>query len=271
MPSLSRASCADDKRHCDCLRAVSDSLSSAWCEQEEIRRERRIKLYRQQPRYCAAAANEYFKTGGQQHEKTYEQDIREILYGATLLGAGGGGSISQASACLTTSTHGREDRARPAGRGRDCDDEYACMVAGLGSPGPCSTQMPSSGLTPSTRSRPSRRLSRPRARTSSISTPAKWAASTPSCPCSLRFSPTRTPTSALVHRHGQQRPRSARAEHHPQRLLRSSAKPLGLGRLNGDEIGSTRDRPQRRADSAQHVHALQYAHRFATWGLTRLR
>ena len=67
--------------------------------------------------------------------KLYEQDIREILYGATLLGAGGGGSLSQGLGML--------DHLVETGETLELDlleideigdNEYACMVAGLGSP-----------------------------------------------------------------------------------------------------------------------------------------
>lgn len=67
--------------------------------------------------------------------KLYKQDIVEILYGATLLGAGGGGSLAQGLGML----QGLED----AGEKIELDlldldeigeNEYAAMVAGLGSP-----------------------------------------------------------------------------------------------------------------------------------------
>lgn len=67
--------------------------------------------------------------------KLYEQDIREILYGATLLGAGGGGSLSQGLGML--------DHLVETGETLELDlleideigdNEYAAMVAGLGSP-----------------------------------------------------------------------------------------------------------------------------------------
>lgn len=67
--------------------------------------------------------------------KLYEQDIIEILYGATLLGAGGGGSLKQGLAML--------EELKKAGEVIEVDlldlseigdNEYAAMVAGLGSP-----------------------------------------------------------------------------------------------------------------------------------------
>lgn len=67
--------------------------------------------------------------------KLYEQDIVEILYGATLLGAGGGGSLKMGLDML--------DGLKKAGEKIELDlldldeigdDEYAAMVAGLGSP-----------------------------------------------------------------------------------------------------------------------------------------
>ena len=67
--------------------------------------------------------------------KLYEQDIIEILYGATLLGAGGGGSLKQGLDML--------EGLKKAGEVIELDlldldeigdNEYAAMVAGLGSP-----------------------------------------------------------------------------------------------------------------------------------------
>ena len=67
--------------------------------------------------------------------KLHKQDIIEILYGATLLGAGGGGSLSQGLGML--------DRLEASGENIELDlldlceigdNEYAAMVAGLGSP-----------------------------------------------------------------------------------------------------------------------------------------
>ena len=40
--------------------------------------------------------------------KLYEQDIIEILYGATLLGAGGGGSLKQGLGMLGRPEKGRQ-------------------------------------------------------------------------------------------------------------------------------------------------------------------
>lgn len=67
--------------------------------------------------------------------KLFEQDIVEILYGATLLGAGGGGSLTQGL--------GMVEGLKSAGEKIELDlldlheiedDTYAAMVAGLGSP-----------------------------------------------------------------------------------------------------------------------------------------
>ena len=67
--------------------------------------------------------------------KLYEQDIREILYGATLLGAGGGGSISQGLGMLDNlNATGEKIELDLLDVDEIGDDEYACMVAGLGSP-----------------------------------------------------------------------------------------------------------------------------------------
>lgn len=67
--------------------------------------------------------------------KLYEQDIREILYGATLLGAGGGGSISQGLGMLDNlNATGEKIELDLLDVDEIADDEYACMVAGLGSP-----------------------------------------------------------------------------------------------------------------------------------------
>ena len=67
--------------------------------------------------------------------KLYEQDITEILYGATLLGAGGGGSLSQGLGMLEGL---REDGNKIEIDLLDLDEigdnEYAAVVAGLGSP-----------------------------------------------------------------------------------------------------------------------------------------
>ena len=67
--------------------------------------------------------------------KLYEQDIREILYGATLLGAGGGGSLAQGLGMLENLKKSGEiielDMLDVDEIG---DNEYAAMAAGLGSP-----------------------------------------------------------------------------------------------------------------------------------------
>lgn len=67
--------------------------------------------------------------------KLHKQDILEILYGATLLGAGGGGSLTQGLVMLDTLEKSGEnielDLLDLAEIG---DNEYAAMVAGLGSP-----------------------------------------------------------------------------------------------------------------------------------------
>ena len=67
--------------------------------------------------------------------KLYKQDIVEILYGATLLGAGGGGSLCFGLDMLKRMEDDGEnielDMLELSEIG---DDEYAAMVAGLGSP-----------------------------------------------------------------------------------------------------------------------------------------
>ena len=67
--------------------------------------------------------------------KLYEQDIMEILYGATLLGAGGGGSLSQGMSMLDgLKEDGYKIEIDLLDLDEIGDDEYAAMVAGLGSP-----------------------------------------------------------------------------------------------------------------------------------------
>ena len=61
--------------------------------------------------------------------KLYKQDIVEILYGATLLGAGGGGSLSQGLEAA-----GEVIELEMLDLAEIGDNEYAAMVAGLGSP-----------------------------------------------------------------------------------------------------------------------------------------
>ena len=67
--------------------------------------------------------------------KLHKQDIVEILYGATLLGAGGGGSLCFGLDMLKKLEETGEiielDLLELNEIG---DDEYAAMVAGLGSP-----------------------------------------------------------------------------------------------------------------------------------------
>ena len=67
--------------------------------------------------------------------KLYEQDIREILYGATLLGAGGGGSLAWSIKMLDNlNKSGEKIELDLLSLDEIGDDDYACMVAGLGSP-----------------------------------------------------------------------------------------------------------------------------------------
>ena len=67
--------------------------------------------------------------------KLYEQDIIEILYGATLLGAGGGGSLSQGLAMVeSVKNSGKKIELDLLDLDEIGDDEYAAVVAGLGSP-----------------------------------------------------------------------------------------------------------------------------------------
>ena len=67
--------------------------------------------------------------------KLYEQDIIEILYGATLLGAGGGGSLSQGLAMVeAVKKDGTKIEIDLLDLDEIGDDEYAAVVAGLGSP-----------------------------------------------------------------------------------------------------------------------------------------
>ncbi len=67
--------------------------------------------------------------------KLYKQDIIEILYGATLLGAGGGGSLSFGLDMLERlEKDGEQIELDLLDLDEIADDEYAAMVAGLGSP-----------------------------------------------------------------------------------------------------------------------------------------
>ena len=67
--------------------------------------------------------------------KLFEQDIIEILYGATLLGAGGGGSLSMGLQMLNDfKEEGNTVEMDLLDLDEIEDDAYAAMVAGLGSP-----------------------------------------------------------------------------------------------------------------------------------------
>lgn len=67
--------------------------------------------------------------------KLYKKDIVEILYGATLLGAGGGGSLSQGLGMLEgLEAAGETIELDLLDLAEIGDNEYAAMVAGLGSP-----------------------------------------------------------------------------------------------------------------------------------------
>ena len=67
--------------------------------------------------------------------KLHKQDILEILYGATLLGAGGGGSLSQGLDMLEhLDETGENIELDLLDLSEIGDNEYAAMVAGLGSP-----------------------------------------------------------------------------------------------------------------------------------------
>lgn len=61
--------------------------------------------------------------------KLYEQDIIEILYGATLLGAGGGGSLSQGLGMLEgLKEDGHKIELELLELDEIGDDEYAAVV-----------------------------------------------------------------------------------------------------------------------------------------------
>lgn len=67
--------------------------------------------------------------------KLYEQDIIEILYGATLLGAGGGGSLKQGLGMLEgLKKAGNKIELDLLDLDEIGDNEYAAVVCGLGSP-----------------------------------------------------------------------------------------------------------------------------------------
>lgn len=67
--------------------------------------------------------------------KLYEQDIIEILYGATLLGAGGGGSLKQGLGMLDgLKKDGNAIEVDLLDLDEIGDSEYAAVVCGLGSP-----------------------------------------------------------------------------------------------------------------------------------------
>ena len=67
--------------------------------------------------------------------KLYKKDIVEILYGATLLGAGGGGSLCFGLDMLKKlEESGEAVELELLELDEIADDEYAAMVAGLGSP-----------------------------------------------------------------------------------------------------------------------------------------
>ena len=67
--------------------------------------------------------------------KLYEQDIIEILYGATLLGAGGGGSLKQGLGMLDgLKKDGNAIEVDLLDLDEIGDNEYAAVVCGLGSP-----------------------------------------------------------------------------------------------------------------------------------------
>lgn len=67
--------------------------------------------------------------------KLHKQDIVEILYGATLLGAGGGGSLTQGLAMLDSLEESGENiELELLDLSEIGENEYAAMVAGLGSP-----------------------------------------------------------------------------------------------------------------------------------------
>ena len=67
--------------------------------------------------------------------KLYEQDIIEVLYGATLLGAGGGGSLKQGLGMLDgLKKDGNKIEVDLLDLDEIGDNEYAAVVCGLGSP-----------------------------------------------------------------------------------------------------------------------------------------
>lgn len=67
--------------------------------------------------------------------KLYEKDIVEILYGATLLGAGGGGSLAQGLGMLYgLKDDGETIEVTLLDLDEIGDNEYAAVVCGLGSP-----------------------------------------------------------------------------------------------------------------------------------------
>ena len=75
--------------------------------------------------------------------KLYEQDIIEILYGATLLGAGGGGSLKQGLDMIQgLKDDGEQIELDLLDVSEMRDDAYAVMVAGLGLPSASSSWIP---------------------------------------------------------------------------------------------------------------------------------
>ena len=129
--------------------------------------------------------------------KLYEQDIIEILYGATLLGAGGGGSLKQGLGMLDgLKKDGNAIEVDLLDLDEIGDNEYAAVVCGLGSPvAMLDPSKPAFAPMRFMRSRPSRRHLLPKARKSSISSLARWVALTRSLLCWWLFCPTKTPPS----------------------------------------------------------------------------
>lgn len=117
--------------------------------------------------------------------KLYEQDIIEVLYGATLLGAGGGGSLKQGLGMLDgLKKDGNKIEVDLLDLDEIGDNEYAAVVCGLGSPvAMLDPNKPAFGPDAVHAFKAFQKAFIAEGKESSISSPARWVALTPSRLC----------------------------------------------------------------------------------------
>ena len=184
--------------------------------------------------------------------KLYKQDIVEILYGATLLGAGGGGSLCFGLDMLKRMEDDGEnielDMLELSEIG---DDEYAAMVAGLGSPvAMLDTKLPMFGPDAVYAFKAFQKSLIPEGKDVKYLYSGEMGGFNTFVPMMVAILSDKAGT-----------------EHHPELFLRPSSQTHGPRQpLWRRDHSLSRQRPLRRTDSQTDVHALQHAYRLLDLG-----